>query len=87
MNQSTCNSCMHYRQHYAFDQRKIFRVHCGHCTCPKVKTKWPDSKICENYVQSDPDEEFFVSKEFLSKVLLEYMLKLELLPEIHSIEY
>lgn len=85
MKQNTCNTCVHYRQHYAFDQRKIFRVYCGHCTYLKAKTKKPDSKVCENYMQTDPNEEAFVTREYLSKALLEYMLKLELLPEIHEI--
>ena len=62
MEHETCNTCAHYRQHYAFNQRKIFRVYCGHCTYRKTKTKR------------------------LSKKLLEYMLKLELLPEILGAE-
>ena len=82
MFQNTCNTCIHYRQHYTFDRRKIFRVYCGHCTYPKVKTKRPDAKACENYIQSDPAEKAFVTKEYLSKELLEYMLKLDLLPDI-----
>ena len=86
MNQIFCNTCVYYRQHYAFDERKIFQVYCGHCTCSRVKTKRPDSKICENYMQAAPDKEAFVSKEYLSKALLEYMLKLELLPEIQGKE-
>jgi len=84
MKTNTCSSCGHYRQHYAFDRRKIFRVYCGHCTCKKVKARKPDSKTCENYVKSEPDEEAFATKEYLSKTLLEYLLKLELLPEIHD---
>lgn len=84
MTQNTCGTCAHYRRHYVLDQRKIFRVYCGHCTYLKAKTKRPDSKICENYVQTAPDEEAFASKEYLSKTLLEYMLRLELLPEIHT---
>jgi len=84
MNQNTCNTCVHYRQHYAFDQRKIFRVYCGHCTYLKTKKKRPDSKVCENYMPSDPDENAFVTREYLSKELIEYVLKLELLPEIHD---
>jgi len=86
MNQNTCAACRHYLQHYAFNQRKLFRVYCGHCTYQKPKTKRPDSKACGNYIQSAPDEEAFVTKEYLSKVLLEYMLSLELLPEIYDIE-
>lgn len=85
MNQNTCNTCAHYRQHYAFDQRKIFQVYCGHCAHAKAKTRRPDSKTCENYIQTEPDEMAFVTKEYLSKVLLEYVLRLELLPEIQDI--
>ena len=80
MNQNTCNTCVYYRQHYSFDQRKIFRVYCGHCTFLKVKRKNPDSKSCENYIPSDPDEAAFATKAYLSKALLEYVLGLEVLP-------
>ena len=81
----TCSTCEYYRQHYIFDKRKIFQVHYGHCIYQRAKAKRPDAKACENYMQSDPDENAFVSKEYLSKALLEYVLKLELLPEIHEI--
>lgn len=86
MNQNTCNTCVYYRQHYALDQRTIFRVYYGHCIYPKAKPKRPDAKACVNYIPSSPDEDAFVTKEYLSKALLEYMLKLELLPEITDIE-
>ena len=85
MTNETCNTCTHYRQHYTFDQRKIFRVCCGHCTHPKAKTKKPYSRICESYQPATPNENAFVSKEYLSKALLQYLLNLELLPEIHDI--
>ena len=84
MTKNTCNTCAYYRRHYTVDQRKIFRVYCGHCTYLRVKRKKPDAGGCENYVQSDPDEMAFVSKEYLSKSLLEYVLRLDLLPEIHD---
>lgn len=86
MDSNSCKSCAHYRQHYTFDQRKIFRVYCGHCTYQKVKTKQPDAKACEHYLLSEAAENAFVTKEYLSKALLEYMLKLELLPEVYKIE-
>ena len=86
MDINNCKSCAHYRQHYTFDQRKIFRVYCGHCTYQKAKTKRPDAKACEHYLLAEPTENAFVAKEYLSKTLLEYMLKLELLPEIYEIE-
>lgn len=82
MAENTCNICMYYRQHYTFDRRRLFRVYCGHCTYQKPKTRRPDARPCENFVPAEPCENAFVSKEYLSKALLEYMLKLELLPEI-----
>lgn len=86
MEQKVCKDCEYYRQHYTFDKQKIFRVYCGHCTCMRPKTKRPLSKSCENFVQRDPDKEPFASKEYLSKALLEYMMKLDLLPEIYDRE-
>ena len=74
MSETTCSSCMYFKQHYALDERTIFRVYCGHCTCQRVKPKRPDTKICKNYIQKKPDENAFVSKEYLSKKLMDYML-------------
>ena len=86
MDKDLCNTCAHYHQHYVLDKRRIFRVNYGHCTFPKVKTKPPQSKKCKNYVPAEPDEAAFVSKEYLSKLLLEYVLNLDLLPPIYNSE-
>ena len=86
MDNNFCNTCAYYRQHYTLNHRKIIRIYCGHCTNQKVKVKRPDSKACENYSPSESAENAFVTKEFLSKALLEYMLELELLPEIYDTE-
>ena len=86
MDGHSCRSCAHFRQHYTLDQRKIFRVYCGHCTYPKAKTKRPDAKACEHYLLSESVEKAFATKEYLSKALLKYMLELELLPEIYDME-
>lgn len=86
MRQKTCNTCLYYLQHYALDQRKIFRVYCGHCTYQRPKRKRPDTKACENYTLAEPDENAFASKEYLSKALLEYMFNLDILPEIYDAE-
>ena len=86
MGNPTCKTCTHYRQHYTFDQHKIFRVYCGHCTYQKVKTKRPAAKICEHYLLSESFEKVFATKEYLSISLLDYILKLELLPEIYELE-
>lgn len=82
MVEKQCKGCQFFRQHYTFDNRRIFRVYCGHCTFARIKTKKPDAKACENYVQGLSQEAAFVTKEFLSKELLQYVLNLELLPEI-----
>ena len=84
MEQATCESCVHFHQHYALDQKHIFRVYCGHCVLAKAARKRPDTKACENYKPGEPDEAAFASKEYLSKELLQYMMKLELLPEIKN---
>lgn len=86
MAHTVCGGCAYYRRHYTLDERKIFRVYCGHCTFQKVKKKLPDTKACENYVAADPAEAAFVSKEYISKALLDYVLGLELLPEIQNEE-
>lgn len=86
MSDLSCRNCGYYRQHYAFDKRRIFRVYCGHCTLLKAKRKKPDSNICEHFVFTEPDECAFATKEYLSKELLRYLLNLELLPEIRNPE-
>ncbi len=43
-------------------------------------------KSCEHYVLAEPDEAAFVTKEYLSKELLAYLFRLELLPEIKEME-
>ena len=82
MDEKTCRNCHYFRQHYTLDKRKIFRVYCGHCTFARAKRKRPDAKACENFIAGSPQEDGFATKEYLSKELLEYLLHLELLPEI-----
>lgn len=79
-----CVDCHYYLRHYTFDARKIFRVHCGHCTFARARQKQPDAKAREHFIPGVPDEDAFASREYLSKKLLEYVLKLELLPEINE---
>ena len=84
MEEKRCGSCHYFLQHYTLDRRKIFRVHCGHCIFDRVKRKQPDTKACVNYLPGVPQEDAFASKEYLSKELLQYVLDLELLPEIED---
>lgn len=82
MSENQCKTCQYFLQHYTLTRRILIRVHCGHCVFSKVKRKKPDAKACENYLPGPAPEEAFASKEYLSKELLEYVLHLELLPEI-----
>ena len=84
MNNQHCADCKHYLRHYTFDERKIFRVYCGHCTLGKTQRKPPYAKACKDYVPGTAPEDAFASKEYLSKKLLEYALSLQLLPEIED---
>ena len=86
MNDKRCADCSHYLRHYTFDKRKLFQVYCGHCTFLRARRKRPDAKACEYFSPGTSQESAFVTKEYLSKELLTYLLNLELLPEIHDKE-
>jgi len=84
LDKQTCKSCQYYHQHYAFSEGCIHRAFCGHCTFGRCKTKRPYTAACENYIYTAPDENAFVSKEYLSKALLLRVLNMELLPPIEE---
>ena len=86
MDKLCCKQCAHFLQHYAISEDRIFRVYCGHCTVPKVRRKAPDAPVCDNFSPGSPDEDAFATKKYLSKTLLEYMLNLELLPELQDMQ-
>ena len=79
-----CDNCIHYRQHYSLDEKRLFKVYCGHCVLNVRTKKRPDAIACEKFVHTPPNESPFVSKEYLSKALLNYMMGLELLPAIEE---
>ena len=84
MDEKQCKKCHYFVQHLALNNRRLFWVYCGHCTLGKIKRKLPDSKACECYTPGSSPEEAFVSKEYLSKELLQHVLSMELLPEIEG---
>ena len=86
MNETLCKNCQYYLQHYALNRRTLYEVYCGHCTFPRAKHRKPDMKACEHFLPGPGQEEAFVSKEYLSKELLRYMLSLDILPEIKKDE-
>ena len=86
MEEKECRNCAFYLQHFTMSKGKIIRVFCGHCTKRCYKRRLPDAKSCELFQPGTLPEEAFVSKEYLSKELLQYVLRMELLPEIHEQE-
>ena len=84
MADESCSKCKYYLQHYVLNSRKLFRVHCCHCVLSRGKQKRPVTKACESFVPGVNMIDAFSSKEYLSKELLQYVLSLELLPEIEE---
>ena len=82
MKNPTCQNCQHFHQHYVFVENKLLRARCGHCTLQHIRRKFPDAKICDHFIPGTDDTEPFASKEYVTKALLQHLLKLELLPEI-----
>ena len=82
MSERRCKECKYFMQHYGLDGGKLFKVYCGHCCYLRVRRKQPDSKACGDFVEGERNEEKFVTKEYLTKELLKYVLEMELLPEM-----
>ena len=84
MDKKQCKTCQYFRQHFGMDQRKIFRIYCGHCVFAGSKRKQPDAIACDHYQPGSVPEDAFATKEYLSKELLQYLLNLELMPQIED---
>ena len=83
MEEKYCKDCAHFHQHYGLDEKKLFRVFCGHCTAnSRVRKRQPDAPACDLFAAASPSKDAFVTKEYLSRTLVEYMMRLELLPPI-----
>ena len=85
MNELQCRNCSYFCQHYGIDKQKIYQLYCGHCMRSRVQRKTPNTKACESFVQLQTEETPFVTKKYLSKELLRYIMALDLLPEIKEI--
>lgn len=86
MEGNACRNCRFYIQHYGLKNGQLFRVHCGHCTFSRARRRKPDTAACENFQPGETDEEAFVTRTYLSKELLRYVLDMELLPEIKEFD-
>lgn len=77
-----CRCCKHYLQHYVITAGRLMAVYCGHCTLRSAKRKKPDVPACSEFLLGNNPTEMFATKEYLTKELLQHILKMELLPEI-----
>ena len=84
MQEKTCKDCKYFVQHYALGEDRFFRVFAGHCMFARPKNKQSYTKSCENFEPGVMDDARFVSKKYLSKALLNYILSMELLSEIQE---
>ena len=81
-----CKDCQYFCQHYGYFNGEFKYVFCGHCKLQRVRHRKPDYKACENFVPKAQEAEEMVNKKYLSKKLLDYVLSLELIPEIREAE-
>ncbi|MBQ8835337.1 MAG: hypothetical protein IJ001_10535 [Oscillospiraceae bacterium] len=81
----TCESCVHFRQHYVVDEQRCMAVNCGHCVYPGLKHRRAYAKACRHFEErreplSLPDRRQVI--EFLTTDMLQHILELELPYEV-----
>lgn len=82
-----CGNCAHYRQHYILSKACCEGVNCGHCVYPRLKHRKPNDKVCTNYQYRNnppglPNRQQVI--QFLTKEMLQYILSIDLPPEIKN---
>lgn len=82
MAEKKCKNCSHFLQHYTLTDLKFRWVYCGHCCFRKVRHKSPDTAACENFEFGEPNTQRFADKAYLTKELLNCILRMDLLPDI-----
>ena len=84
MTNETCQTCIHFHQHYSLKDGKITRVFCGHCTFTAPKPKRTFTKACDNYAYVPADEDAFADKKYLTKEMIRHLFEMEFLPAIND---
>ena len=85
MIEKRCEQCENFVQHYGLCEGRLFQLYCGHCRRKDRKTRNPQKKACDAFVQGTSDASQFVTKQFLTEALLRRVLELPLLPEIERV--
>ena len=81
MKNQTCKECDHFIQHYGLKKEKLYPIYLGHCCATRMRRRTPDAEACEHFVQRQ-EGDIYVTKEYLTKALLDRVLNMELFPEI-----
>ena len=74
-----CGNCTKYIQHYGIFDGKLRKVFYGHCMEKNKCNLDEDSAACNLFVPGDPMDTRMVSKEYLTKELLQKVLSMSLL--------
>lgn len=55
MEEKTCESCLHYRQHYVKAGEEYTSIHYGHCVYPRRKRREAAAPACPHYKEKAED--------------------------------
>ena len=75
---NTCKYCTHFVQHYGIFDGKLRPIFCGHCLLERKKNRKPYTPICDQFEQGTLIDDKMVTKEYLTKKLLQHILDMEL---------
>lgn len=82
MEKPVCKDCQHFIQHYGNKDGRFFQLNCGHCKIRKKRQNRPSDHICKLFSPGIPDLMEPVTKEYLTKDILDYILRLDLLSDL-----
>lgn len=57
MEEQTCQSCKHFRQHYIKMGWRYSFVNCGHCVYPRLKHRQSITPACAKYAAREQSSE------------------------------
>lgn len=50
LNESICQNCRHFHQHYIYSYGQYVGCNCGHCVMPRTKPRKPN-QTCEWFMK------------------------------------
>lgn len=55
LEEKTCKSCKHFRQHFIKLGRRYQEISYGHCVYPRLKKREADTPACNNFSERKKD--------------------------------